>query len=101
MVRRFIAWLRRERAWMEGYMAAEENEARILEAGRAMLGSDKPPHTLPADQVCRHGVATDVHCCGCHSGFLFEGGEHDCQATIDERRADDEYFRSGTRYPGQ
>lgn len=25
-----------------------------------------------ADLVCEHGVAMDVHCCGCHSGFLFD-----------------------------
>jgi hypothetical protein len=24
------------------------------------------------DVVCEHGVAMDVHCCGCHSGFLFD-----------------------------
>ena len=27
--------------------------------------------------VCRHGVALDVHCCGCHSGFIFDP-EHEC-----------------------
>ncbi len=21
--------------------------------------------------VCQHGTEIDVHCCGCHSGFLF------------------------------
>jgi hypothetical protein len=24
------------------------------------------------DVVCEHGVAMDVHCCGCHSGFIFD-----------------------------
>lgn len=24
-----------------------------------------------ADVVCEHGTASDVHCCGCHHGFLF------------------------------
>lgn len=24
------------------------------------------------DAVCEHGVAVDVHCCNCHSGFLFD-----------------------------
>lgn len=23
------------------------------------------------DYVCEHGPAVDVHCCNCHSGFLF------------------------------
>lgn len=26
--------------------------------------------------VCTHGVACDVHCCRCHSGFTFKGIEH-------------------------
>lgn len=24
------------------------------------------------DVVCQHGTAIDVHCCNCHSGFLFD-----------------------------
>ena len=24
------------------------------------------------DAVCEHGTALDVHCCNCHSGFLFD-----------------------------
>ena len=24
------------------------------------------------DPTCEHGTALDVHCCGCHSGFLFD-----------------------------
>lgn len=24
------------------------------------------------DMVCEHGTAMDVHCCNCHSGFLFD-----------------------------
>lgn len=24
------------------------------------------------DIVCEHGTAMDVHCCNCHSGFLFD-----------------------------
>jgi len=27
--------------------------------------------------VCQHGTACDVHCCFCHSGFLFDGMSHD------------------------
>jgi hypothetical protein len=38
------------------------------------------PHAAPrftqahpdADWVCEHGTACDVHCCNCHSGFLFD-----------------------------
>jgi hypothetical protein len=30
------------------------------------------PEFNGVDMVCNHGVAMDVHCCGCHSGFLFD-----------------------------
>lgn len=30
------------------------------------------------DHVCKHGTAMDVHCCGCHSGFIFER-DHVCE----------------------
>lgn len=29
------------------------------------------------DHVCEHGTAVDVHCCGCHNGFIFDR-EHVC-----------------------
>jgi hypothetical protein len=28
--------------------------------------------TPDGDLVCEHGTASDVHCCNCHSGFLFD-----------------------------
>lgn len=31
-----------------------------------------------ADAVCEHGTAMDVHCCGCHSGFLFDVAACNC-----------------------
>lgn len=33
---------------------------------------DQCPEHAGADIVCEHGTAMDVHCCGCHSGFLFD-----------------------------
>jgi len=43
------------------------------------------------DYVCEHGTAVDVHCCGCHSGFLFED-DHVCapRDLHDEDGDDDE-----------
>jgi len=29
------------------------------------------------DHVCEHGTAVDVHCCNCHSGFIFDL-DHEC-----------------------
>jgi len=30
-----------------------------------------------AEAVCQHGTALDVHCCNCHSGFIFDI-DHEC-----------------------
>lgn len=37
------------------------------------MDADKVYQNDQGDWVCEHGTALDVHCCGCHSGFLFEG----------------------------
>lgn len=36
------------------------------------------PEFNGVDMVCSHGVAMDVHCCGCHSGFLFDSAKCIC-----------------------
>lgn len=36
------------------------------------------------DYVCQHGTAMDVHCCGCHSGFIFDL-EHECEPELMRR----------------
>lgn len=33
---------------------------------------------IDEDVTCEHGVAMDVHCCGCHSGFLFDRQKCTC-----------------------
>lgn len=43
-----------------------------LPAPRVLAFTPPPQQWKSADQVCSHGVAMDVHCCGCHSGFLFD-----------------------------
>jgi hypothetical protein len=37
-----------------------------------------PEHGAPQDVVCDHGTAMDVHCCNCHSGFLFDSDSCVC-----------------------
>lgn len=32
----------------------------------------KPTQNDVDDWVCEHGTAMDVHCCNCHSGYLFD-----------------------------
>jgi len=50
-----------------GYTHISFNEREVF------LGAVKQWHERRRnDAVCEHGVAMDVHCCGCHSGFLFD-----------------------------
>jgi hypothetical protein len=39
-----------------------------------------PPSAPATDPVCEHGTAMDVHCCNCHSGFLFDADSCVCSA---------------------
>jgi len=36
------------------------------------------------DVVCEHGIAIDVHCCNCHSGFLFDLESCVCEFDTEE-----------------
>ena len=47
------------------------------------MATDTDPSTLGPDHVCKHGTAMDVHCCNCHSGFLFSPGQCVCGETLD------------------
>jgi hypothetical protein len=48
-------------------------ESFLIRADRALKATPPaPPATQTEDIVCRHGTAMDVHCCNCHSGFLFD-----------------------------
>lgn len=42
------------------------------------------------DVVCQHGVAMDVHCCNCHSGFQFDPVYCVCDDRILPDKGDDE-----------
>ena len=43
----------------------------------------KPSCTCRLDAVCQHGTAMDVHCCHCHSGFIFDMA-HECPSRTHE-----------------
>lgn len=43
------------------------------------------PTAVPDDAVCQHGTAMDVHCCHCHSGFIFDTN-HECPPNADDWR---------------
>ena len=38
-----------------------------------MRRKDDPEFAIDKDGnwMCKHGVSSDIHCCNCHSGFLF------------------------------
>jgi hypothetical protein len=40
-----------------------------------------PSTEPPPDAVCEHGTALDVHCCNCHSGFLFSPEQCVCETS--------------------
>lgn len=37
------------------------------------------------DETCEHGTALDVHCCNCHSGFLFDMDSCVCEFDEEEK----------------
>ena len=41
------------------------------------------------DWVCEHGTAVDVHCCNCHSGFLFDSDSCVCEFGGTDGNAED------------
>ena len=43
-----------------------------------------PTQNEQGDWVCEHGTAVDVHCCNCHSGFLFDADSCVCVAAPSE-----------------
>lgn len=47
-----------------------------LEGGHIVQARFAEPLREP-DHVCEHGTAMDVHCCHCHSGFIFDK-DHVC-----------------------
>ena len=41
--------------------------------------------TTKLEGACQHGTAWDVHCCNCHSGFIFDQN-HQCLPSADDWR---------------
>lgn len=39
------------------------------------------------DTHCKHGTAWDVHCCNCHSGFLFDVMDCTCVFSFEQLMA--------------
>ena len=73
-----IAWVAR---WAFHWGALE---LRRTSQAYGRSNDPKPICTCP-DIVCEHGTAMDVHCCNCHSGFIFDP-THECPvADLTER----------------
>lgn len=47
------------------------------------------------DVVCMHGTAMDVHCCNCHSGFIFDAHHVCAPAAAQPAKKDDLAWRLG------
>jgi hypothetical protein len=52
--------------------------ALLAVLGDPPVAEQEKEATNQPDPTCEHGVAWDVHCCGCHSGFLFDSRKCVC-----------------------
>lgn len=52
------------------------------------------------DAVCVHGTAMDVHCCNCHSGFLFDDDKCVCIHNLKICTCGGRMVRTGPHTPG-
>ncbi len=50
----------------------------------ASLAPPQEEEQMKDEHVCEHGMAMDVHCCNCHSGFLFDVNSCVCQFEREE-----------------
>lgn len=74
----------------EQHLGGDERPRRAQEPSPVPEG--QLPHAAPkftqahpdADWVCEHGTACDVHCCNCHSGFLFDADACVCVCPDDD-----------------
>lgn len=58
---------------------------RAWTIAKAALEQNQPP----TDPVCQHGTALDVHCCHCHSGFIFDK-DHECPPALEWQGPDED-----------
>jgi hypothetical protein len=58
--------------------AVDAAERVLRQVVREAATPAEPPHI-----VCEHGTAMDVHCCNCHSGFVFDMA-HECPPSMDD-----------------
>lgn len=60
--------------------ALEQKPGKVLTPSPSLPSGRKEPHQNDVgDWVCEHGTAMDVHCCNCHSGFLFDSSACVCR----------------------
>ncbi len=46
---------------------------------------------MKEEPACEHGKAWDVHCCGCHSGFLFDAMSCTCMDEGEDYGDEDDF----------
>lgn len=57
-------------------MEQKAEETRV-DGPTAIPGQRATAAESEAEPTCEHGAALDVHCCNCHSGFIFDR-HHEC-----------------------
>ena len=64
------------RRWCQSCQVERLVWAGQLQSGYSIMACATCQRVLEA--ACEHGTAMDVHCCNCHSGFIFDS-DHLCE----------------------
>jgi len=48
------------------------------------------------NELCSHGTSLDIHCCDCHSGFLFDIDSCTCELNSDRRIQMKRYYTTSS-----
>lgn len=62
---------------MTDHRMSPPTDRRESETKQSVSGGPHYRKDDRGDMVCEHGMAADVHCCHCHSGFIFDK-DHEC-----------------------
>jgi hypothetical protein len=66
---------RKQKIERQQRLATERAAERVMGPIRDAIDAGElviTPVASEVEVVCEHGTAMDVHCCDCHSGFLFD-----------------------------
>lgn len=75
LAQRYADWRERRRSRRPEEIARRRRE---MDAAYDAGAERRAAWKAHEDAVCEHGTALDVHCCNCHSGFLFNPEQCHC-----------------------